>query len=92
MDARAGDYLKEGQSEQGRWLMCLAPRPLAAARLFCFPYAGGGGGAFREWAEALAPAGRTFGAPTQSWQEVLGAPPLAGGMCARAARKSSSIG
>jgi len=31
-------------------------------------------------AEALAPAGRTFGAPTQSWQEVLGAPPLAGGL------------
>ena len=56
MDARAGDYLKEGQSGQGPWLMCLAPRPLAAARLFCFPYAGGGGGAFREWAEALAPA------------------------------------
>jgi medium-chain acyl-[acyl-carrier-protein] hydrolase len=55
MAARAGDYVKKDQSEQSPWLMCFAPRPLAAARLFCFPYAGGGGGAFRGWAEALGP-------------------------------------
>lgn len=53
--AAADDYVKKGQPEQSPWLTCFAPRPQAAARLFCFPYAGGGGGMFRGWAEALTP-------------------------------------
>src|SRR5438552_7109196 len=35
------------------WLACLKPRPHAAVRLFCFPYAGGGASAFRCWPDAL---------------------------------------
>lgn len=36
-----------------RWLWCPVPRPQAQLRLFCFPYAGGGGRIFREWPDSL---------------------------------------
>src|SRR5262245_14802813 len=29
------------------------PRPAARLRLFCFPYSGGGAGAFRGWGDAM---------------------------------------
>jgi surfactin synthase thioesterase subunit/acyl carrier protein len=37
----------------GRWLIAPRPNPSAKARLFCFPYAGGGVGSFRGWARSL---------------------------------------
>src|SRR5262245_25071207 len=36
-----------------RWLAFARPRPQAAIRLFCFPYAGGGASVFRGWANGL---------------------------------------
>lgn len=38
------------------WIASLRPKPAAALRLFCFPYAGGGASIFRGWAAALPPA------------------------------------
>ncbi|HEX5211505.1 MAG TPA: SDR family NAD(P)-dependent oxidoreductase [Pseudolabrys sp.] len=35
----------------GKWLVAPRPNPNAAVRLFCFPYAGGGLGSFREWSQ-----------------------------------------
>lgn len=35
------------------WLFCRTPRPEAALRLFCFPFAGGSASAFRLWHEGL---------------------------------------
>ncbi|HEY4233870.1 MAG TPA: SDR family NAD(P)-dependent oxidoreductase [Lacipirellulaceae bacterium] len=35
----------------GKWLIAPQPNPNAKARLFCFPYAGGGLVSFRAWAE-----------------------------------------
>jgi len=36
-------------SAAGKWLIAPRPRPHAKARLFCFPYAGGGLVSFRTW-------------------------------------------
>lgn len=36
-----------------RWLWCPVPRPQAQLRLFCIPYAGGGGRIFRSWPDSL---------------------------------------
>jgi medium-chain acyl-[acyl-carrier-protein] hydrolase len=35
------------------WLSSSKPKPEAALRLFCFPYAGGGASIFRRWPDAL---------------------------------------
>ena len=35
----------------GKWLIAPRPNPDARARLFCFPFAGGGLGSFRDWAQ-----------------------------------------
>jgi surfactin synthase thioesterase subunit/acyl carrier protein len=35
----------------GKWLIAPRPNPDASARLFCFPYAGGGLASFRAWAQ-----------------------------------------
>ena len=37
------------------WLAYCNPRPDAAIRLFCFPYAGGGAAFYRNWSSELAP-------------------------------------
>lgn len=37
------------------WIAYAKPNDLAALRLFCFPHAGGGAGAFRSWVTGLAP-------------------------------------
>jgi medium-chain acyl-[acyl-carrier-protein] hydrolase len=37
------------------WFDYFKPRPNAALRLFCLPYAGGNGGIFRNWADSLPP-------------------------------------
>lgn len=40
-------------SRSGKWLITPRPNPHAKARLFCFPYAGGGLVSFRSWAQSL---------------------------------------
>ena len=40
-------------AEQARWIVCPQPRPQATSRLICFPYAGGGASAFKDWADAV---------------------------------------
>ena len=40
-------------ADAGKWITCARPRPAARVRLFCVPYAGGGTGAFRTWADRL---------------------------------------
>jgi medium-chain acyl-[acyl-carrier-protein] hydrolase len=40
---------------QNVWFHCPQPRPHAAVRLFCFPYAGGGISIYRSWANELCP-------------------------------------
>lgn len=40
-----------GARRPGKWLVAPRPNPDAAVRLFCFPYAGGGLGSFRDWAQ-----------------------------------------
>ena len=44
----AGAFASPGA---GRWLIAPRPNPGAKARLFCFPYAGGGLVSFRTWAQ-----------------------------------------
>ena len=39
--------------DQDGWIVALRPRARAAARLFCFPYAGGHAQLFRTWARVL---------------------------------------
>ena len=41
-------------SNQGRWVICLHPRPKAKLQLYCFPYAGGGASAFNAWGKTFA--------------------------------------
>jgi len=50
-DANVGNA--ESNAGRGNWVMCPQPRPHASARLFCFPYAGGGASAFNDWAALL---------------------------------------
>lgn len=45
-------HLRAGQSS-GSWLVVQRPRPAAAYRLFCFPFAGGGSAVFDEWGDAF---------------------------------------
>jgi medium-chain acyl-[acyl-carrier-protein] hydrolase len=40
-------------SARSIWTLCTAPRPTAALRLYCFPYAGVGASAYRTWAQNL---------------------------------------
>jgi acyl transferase domain-containing protein/surfactin synthase thioesterase subunit/acyl carrier protein len=41
--------------DAAKWIVVPQPRPDAAIRLFCFPYAGGGPSVFFEWAEHFPP-------------------------------------
>ena len=47
---RVGTDTVEGS---GQWIVFPQPRPEAGSRLICFPYAGGGASAFKDWAEVL---------------------------------------
>jgi acyl transferase domain-containing protein/surfactin synthase thioesterase subunit len=47
---RAADV---GSRTIGKWLIAPRPNPAAKARLFCFPYAGGGVVSFRAWPQLL---------------------------------------
>jgi acyl transferase domain-containing protein/surfactin synthase thioesterase subunit/NADPH-dependent curcumin reductase CurA/NAD(P)-dependent dehydrogenase (short-subunit alcohol dehydrogenase family)/acyl carrier protein len=40
-------------AEAGSWLLNKAPRPKAALRLICFPYAGGGPAVYHHWPDSL---------------------------------------
>jgi surfactin synthase thioesterase subunit/acyl carrier protein/NAD(P)-dependent dehydrogenase (short-subunit alcohol dehydrogenase family) len=44
---------KAASPSAGKWLIAPRPNPNAKARLFCFPYAGGGLVSFRSWARSL---------------------------------------
>jgi surfactin synthase thioesterase subunit len=44
---------KAASRSAGKWLIAPRPNPNAKARLFCFPYAGGGLVSFRGWARSL---------------------------------------
>ncbi|HZI20589.1 MAG TPA: alpha/beta fold hydrolase [Pyrinomonadaceae bacterium] len=44
---------RELEHRSSGWLRCLRPREEALLRLFCFPYAGGGGAAYRAWPARL---------------------------------------
>ncbi|MEJ0079196.1 MAG: SDR family NAD(P)-dependent oxidoreductase [Alphaproteobacteria bacterium] len=44
---------KAASRSAGKWLIAPRPNPNAKARLFCFPYAGGGLVSFRSWAQSL---------------------------------------
>ena len=44
---------KAASRPAGKWLIAPRPNPNAKARLFCFPYAGGGVVSFRKWAQML---------------------------------------
>ena len=39
----------------GRWIVTVGPRAAPRMRLFCFPFAGGGSGVFRAWAQGIDP-------------------------------------
>jgi medium-chain acyl-[acyl-carrier-protein] hydrolase len=41
--------------QTSRWVTCPQPRPDAAVRLFCLPYAGGGASSYRLWVAGLPP-------------------------------------
>jgi surfactin synthase thioesterase subunit/acyl carrier protein len=40
----------------GDWLVTVGPRTAPRFRLFCFPFAGGGSGVYRNWAHSIDPA------------------------------------
>jgi len=42
--------------DAGKWLIAPRPNPAAKARIFCFPFAGGGLVSFRAWAQLFDPA------------------------------------
>ncbi|MDG1969963.1 MAG: SDR family NAD(P)-dependent oxidoreductase [Paracoccaceae bacterium] len=52
--AGSGADNQAAQPDTPRWIICPQPRPDAQARLFCFPFAGGGASAFTDWSN-LAP-------------------------------------
>ncbi|MBE9209287.1 thioesterase [Nostoc sp. LEGE 06077] len=45
--------MKTNISSDNSWIICPKPNPLAALRLFCFPYAGGSSLIFRRWSDYL---------------------------------------
>ncbi len=45
----AAPAVQQVRSTEGKWLIAPRPNPDAQARLFCFPYAGGGLVSFRAW-------------------------------------------
>ncbi len=45
----------ETGGKSGAWLVTRRPRPQARARLFCFPFAGGGSAVFDSWGDAFDP-------------------------------------
>jgi len=49
----ASGATKPASGSAGKWLIAPRPNPNAKARLFCFPYAGGGLVSFRSWAQSL---------------------------------------
>lgn len=58
-------------------LVCLDPRPMAAVRLVCFPFAGAGASVFRPWAK-LAPGWlELYGVQAPGREERLGERPIA---------------
>ena len=43
---------RNARADQPQWVVCPQPRPDAQFRLICFPYAGGGASAFKDWVNA----------------------------------------
>jgi medium-chain acyl-[acyl-carrier-protein] hydrolase len=41
--------------DPGRWLVTTRPKPNAAVRLFCLPFAGGAASAYRQWGDLVGP-------------------------------------
>ncbi|QIS22051.1 thioesterase II family protein [Nocardia terpenica] len=64
------------RSEADLWLRRFVPRPDARVRLVCFPHAGGGATAFREWADLLPSAVELLAVQYPGRQDRIGEPPL----------------
>lgn len=62
-------------SDRSPWLVSRAPRPEAAYRLYCFPYAGGTSGEFLRWGDDL-PEAEVWGVVPPGRGERLGEPPF----------------
>lgn len=61
----------------GAWLCRFSARPIAALRVFCFPYAGGRATSFRPWVEALPGSIDVWGVQLPGHDGRLLEPPLA---------------
>jgi len=57
-------------------LKCLAPRPMAAVRLLCIPYAGGGALAFHPWAALLPAHVEAYALQLPGREDAVREPPL----------------
>lgn len=55
MSLPPSDPAPDSRTGQSRWLRCFHPAPQAAARLVCFPHAGGAAGSYFSMSAALAP-------------------------------------
>jgi medium-chain acyl-[acyl-carrier-protein] hydrolase len=71
-----GDYVTRDRPAQNPWVTCFTPQPSASARLFCFPYAGGGARVFQTWGDAFAPAIEVYAIQLPGRERRLREPPF----------------
>ncbi|GCB44749.1 thioesterase II family protein [Streptomyces sp. NL15-2K] len=61
-------------SSPSRWLRCYRPRPPAAAKLICFPHAGGAASAYRAWQDRTGQAVELHAVQYPGREDRLGEP------------------